>query len=135
MDISAFDANGRAPDSDAKRSMIASARSEVDELIMDIIEAGHPGVTPTVISTKHLATAILMTESDVEMKTSNYKSHLTKLGFTKVEKQIKWRGDVVRVWVKGNNFLTSNQAVRDALDQSIGGKNDQKTESDDEIPF
>lgn len=135
VDISAFDANGRAPDSDAKRSMIASARSEIDELIMDIIEAGHPGVTPTVISTKHLATAILMTESDVEMKTSNYKTHLTKLGFTKVEKQIKWRGEVVRVWVKGNNFLTDKVSIREALDQSLVGKIDQKTENDDEIPF
>ena len=135
QDISGFDANGRAPDSDAKRSMIASARSDVDELIMDIIDAGHPGVTPTVISTKHLATAILMTESDVELKTSNYKTHLSKLGFTKVEKGIKWRGEFVRTWVKGSNLLNDNHAIRDELDKSLVEKIDQKTDGDYEIPF
>jgi hypothetical protein len=133
--LDAFDPNGRAPDSDAKDSMVSASMHEEDELILDIIAAKRAGVSDTVISTKHLTTAILMIEGAVAPRSSALAAALSRLGYCKKKEQVKWKGEPCRIWVKGNKALFENDVVRHHLDKTIGEQNDENSFPEMEIPF
>ena len=118
-DLSGFRAKGRAPDSAAKDAMIAIAAHDEDEVIREIIETGLVGVSKNVVSTSHLTTHLMMTNSDIEVpKGRGIASILTRLGFNKVTKQVKWKGNTCRVWVKPLSVSQDMVKVRQLLDDT-----------------
>lgn len=135
QDLDAFEANGRAPDSAAKDSMVAASIHEEDELIMDIIASGAAGVSSEVISTSHLTTAMLMVEGAVVPKSSALASALARLGYAKRKEQVKWQGGARRIWVKGHWSWANNDEVRFRLKKTLNVKNEENDTNDLEIPF
>lgn len=115
-----FDINGSAPETPEKKRMMASSADNAESVAAAIIEQGAPGVTATVISSSHLS-RLLEIRSQVErfeMPRGMALNHmLNRLGFSKLEKQLKWQTQTHTVWVK-NGIEMTNEDVRLKLDNS-----------------
>jgi hypothetical protein len=85
-----------------KRRMMASSRDDVETVAAQIIDEGSYGVSRTVISSGCLTGALkiraAMDNFDVP-KGIEVNRMLTRLGFSQVEKVIKWDGKAHRVWI------------------------------------
>jgi hypothetical protein len=128
-DVSEFDAKGRAPDSLAKRAMVAATAHEEDEIVKEIIEEGSVGISKHIVSTSHLSAVISMGHPDIEVpKGRGMATTLSRLGFHKVSKQIKWKGAPCRVWVKRLSVTQDMTKVRELLD-------DTSEVTDEQLPF
>lgn len=121
IDLTGFVADGRAPivmsgKGDGKAHMIAESFSDEDAHLADLIEKGGHGFNNKVISIRHLNAAARRAGAEVP-----YRTRLKHLGWTQFDggKQVKWGGEVTRVWVKrGCNF--SQAEVRAELDKTEG---------------
>lgn len=132
MDLTGFRPNGRAPDSAAKRAMVSAGKHEEDEAIEDLIAAKVVGISASVISTSHLTNQLRLLPTPIEMQGRAVAICLSRMGFIRKEAQIKWRGDVLRVWVKDISIVTNNDAIKTLLDQTTLHETDEATY---EIPF
>jgi hypothetical protein len=118
---SEFNPTGRAPETDEREAMILNSRSLDEVEIRDAIEGGGHGVTRSVVSPKHLKTLLTFTgESLITPERLTF--HLRKLGYTSYGHQLKWRGEVLRVWTKGvklgKDTEANNSLLRKLLDES-----------------
>ena len=122
VDIPAsFDINGSAMMTPEKHRMLASSKDDAESVIESIISEGSVGITKKVVSSGHLSKLLEMRSKpggfDVP-KTTTLNFILTRLGYSKLDKQIKWRGEPLRIWLKdGVEF--SNEDVRSQLDGSL----------------
>jgi hypothetical protein len=110
-----FSANGSAPLTDEKSSMVAMNISHEEELVTAAIEAGGPGISEKVVMLSAIAAVVSQKSGGEMLGVKEIARVLTKLGWLKVQGQVKWRGKVVRVWVKGIS-PTHTTAIRLALD-------------------
>lgn len=132
MDMAGLNPNGRAPDSAAKRAMVSAGKHEEDEAIEDLITAKVVGISSAVISTSHLTNQLRMLPNPIEMQGRAVAIVLGRMGFIRKASQLKWRGEVLRVWVKDINTVTNNEAIKRLLDQTTLHET---YEADLEIPF
>ena len=119
-----FDADGQAPKSAAKAAMVSLNISDEELMIREVIEKGCPGVHKEVISTQHLAAALSMMENIEVPKTSAMARLLGKLGYSKMSRQVKWKGIPLRLWIRGTNWASLedakvNDRARSLLDSTI----------------
>lgn len=118
---STFDVNGSAPVTPEKRRMMASSKDDVESVVESIIAEGGAGITDKVVSTAHLSRLLTQRAPtggyDVP-KTTALTFMLARLGYSKLDKQVKWRGETLRVWVKDGVELTPED-VRSQLDNSL----------------
>lgn len=113
-----FDADGRAPESEARASAIELSRSDTETAAHDIIEAGVEGVCEQVVSSAHLSAAVkAKMGSEAELGTHRVNRLLSRLGY-KFKGRHKWRGDHRRIWVIGDGFMWSE--AKAFLDATIG---------------
>jgi hypothetical protein len=121
-----FNPKGQAPSSLAKDQMISLNTSDEFGAVKDLIEEGGYGFNDQILSSKHLSTALsLMEDVEVPKSTALHKM-LLKLGFSKMEKKIKWKGVACHVWVKGSylelfnglNEASTNDKIRSLLDEN-----------------
>lgn len=115
-----FNPNGGAPMTPEKESMRLADSDTSDDVIEDLLAAGAPGVSQKVISTSHLRTAAVEFAGDgvVDLPVGRALSKLlSRLGWSRVPKRIKWRNEACRVWVRGIR-LDNAEAVRQALDET-----------------
>ena len=96
-----FKPNGSAPLTQEKQSMIALSVSPDEEAVKAALEVGGPGVTESVICTAYLKRAIRDIDPELDLKAFSIPKVLTKMGWVKVPKQIKWNGAPQWTWVKG----------------------------------
>jgi hypothetical protein len=117
-----FDANGRAPDTAVKRTVIELSKSDLELAAEDLIEEGAEGVCAEVISSAHLTRA-LEARGLEKPATNRVSTLLTKLGFRMAfEGTRKWRGTSCRVWMK-QGLGWDWELTRARLDQT-GAEND-----------
>lgn len=116
-----FDINGSAPMTPEKKRMTASSQDDVESVIEAFIAEGAAGITDKVVSTSHLSRLLAQRAPiagfDVP-KTTALTFMLTRLGYSKLDKQVKWCGEALRVWVKNGVELTA-ECVRSQLDNSL----------------
>ena len=121
-----FNPKGQAPSSLAKDQMINLNTSDEFGAVKDLIEEGGYGFNGKILSSKHLSTALsLMDDVEVPKSTALHKM-LLKLGFSKMEKKIKWKGAACHMWVKGSYLelfngldeASTNDKIRSLLDEN-----------------
>ena len=114
----AADANGRAPETDIRRTVVELSRTETESVARDAIRCGIEGVCKTVISSAHL-TSFLITKlgDEADIKTTRTNSLLTKLGFRLLSRR-KWRLDMRKIWIAGPDRDWST--IKSELDATVG---------------
>lgn len=116
-----FDANGRAPDTDVKRTVVEMSKGDLELIAEDVIERGADGVTRAVISSAHLVRAMVSGGAEAP-STTRVNTLLTRLGYRFAMRK-KWRGEACRVWLQQGSQLSELEVVT-ALDTSSGAAND-----------
>lgn len=104
-----FDANGRAPDTDVKRTVVEMSKSDLEAAAEDLIEHGCTGVCRDVVSSAHLTRALSSGGGEVPA-TSRVNTMLTRLGFRFAFRK-KWKGEACRMWVRQGVVLSEIEAV------------------------
>lgn len=121
-----FNPMGQAPTSLAKNQMISLNASDEFSAVKDLIEEGGYGFNREILSSKHLSTALsLMDDVEVPKGTALHKM-LLKLGFSRMEKKIKWKGSACHIWVNGSGLelvkgvdeASTNDKIRLLLDEN-----------------
>jgi hypothetical protein len=115
-DLKTFNRNGRAPDSSAKKAMIAAGKSDLESIIEAIISEGKTvGVSADIISTRHLKTAILLMDDEVVISASELSRVYHRLNYMKDPTQIFWQGQNTWVWVRDHKTIGNKEVHRSAL--------------------
>jgi hypothetical protein len=102
--------------------MIAMSVSDEEDAVVSALEKGGEGVAQNVLVTSSLTELITDAGFDVSLQTSALSRVLSKLGWVKVPRQMKWRGRVCRVWVKGMAVQDSDAyrtTLRKLLDETL----------------
>lgn len=97
VDVSDFQAKGRAPDSAAKAQVVEYCRTDDEIAISDAIEAGGLGITAEVFSATSLTKA-LVDAGHSAPKTVAMNRVLQGLGYVQLAERIRWNGEKHRVW-------------------------------------
>lgn len=116
-----FDADGRAPDTVIKQTVIEMSKSDFDIVAEGLIEQGAEGVGATVISSAHLARAMKLKMVEAP-STTRLNALLTKLGF-RFRARRRWRGEACRIWVACDK-LVGDDALIDLLDETMTAHSD-----------
>ena len=108
-----FNANGRAPETAIKSTVIEMSKGYLEIAAEAIIEENQTlGVTQDVISSAHLMRAISSIEGSIPV-TSQANSLLTRLGFQMaLLKQKKWQGEPCRIWVRRGVNLSEVEMIQ-----------------------
>lgn len=107
-----FNANGRAPDTDVKRTVVELSKSDMELAAEDIIAEGCEGVCREVISSGHLTRAIEARGLE-KPSTSKVSTLMTRLGYRMAfAGQKKWRGYPCRIWVQQGNKPSEAEVMR-----------------------
>jgi len=112
-DLSQFNRNGRAPDTEEKRVMVSLGVSDELSAAKELIAQGGYGFSGQVVSTRELHKAMEATGVEVP-KSIAMKRMMTKLGFQQFPGQVKWDGYPHRVWTR--QPVTEANEVRSLLD-------------------
>jgi len=119
--VDGFDGRGSAPTTPEKSRMMASGQDDAEAVAAGIIEEGANGVTVNVLSSACLSN-ILKIKAAVEgfeVPRSTALNHmLTRMGYSKILKQIKWRGATHTLWVR-NGFTEDVERLRVELDKNL----------------
>jgi hypothetical protein len=116
IDTSAFDPDGRAPDTPERRTMALMSSNTLDQVVMDILEEGGRGITKEVFSAGRLF-GLLKIKDVAQPHNREWNSLLTRLGYQQVEKTVWWDGSSHRIWLKK---MLTNEEIREKLDKSLG---------------
>ena len=114
-----FEANGRAPMTDEKRSMIAMSVSQEEDALAIAIEKGGVGVTDTVLVVSNLRELARSIDPDANVDQRTVQRLLQKMGWRNYHNYIKWRSEKVRVWFRPGLIEEEDRVFREALNQSI----------------
>lgn len=93
-----FDANGRAPDTAVKNTVIEMSKSDLECAAEELVENGCDGVCRDVISSAHFTRALTVSGAEAP-STTRVNSLLTKLGFRFAFRK-KWKSEACRIWVR-----------------------------------
>lgn len=117
---SGFDINGSALMTPEKLRMMASSSDNAETVALSIIANGGIGITENVISSSHMSRQLEIKAQveKFEVPRGTSLNHMfTRLGYSKVEKQVKWQTQTYTIWLKDGVELTNDQ-IRLALDNS-----------------
>lgn len=118
---SEFNRNGPALLTPEKRRMMASSQDEAEGVTAQIITDGGHGVTSKVISSNCLGNLLrIRAQTDnFEVPKGQAMNHmLTRMGYSRLEKQVKWKGSPHTIWVI-NGFSDNNDDIRAELDRKV----------------
>ena len=110
-------ANERAPTTAEKASMIAMSISTEEDVVKEALAAGGRGISTEVVIVGALHAAALTLCQSEPLSVKDVTLSLKKMGWVKVPGQMKWRGSVVRCWVRGID-PACKESVRVALDKT-----------------
>lgn len=114
IDTSSFDPDGRAPDTDERKSMMLMASDSADQVIVDILDQGAPGITKFVFSSSRLMGQVQIRGGE-RPHDRGWNSTLTRLGYRQMSKTIWWQGSSHRIWAKKD--MTADE-IREILDKT-----------------
>lgn len=98
-----FTANGAAIDTVEKEQMANAGVDDVEQIVRQIVEEGAYGVSPTVLSSAMLTTAMrarAFAEGVEIPKGQSLHYLLNRMGFVKVVKPVKWSNATHRLWTR-----------------------------------
>jgi hypothetical protein len=98
IDLAGFQANGRAPATTERDSMVISGEDFTEQTIRDCIERGCSGVNIDVFCSASLM-AMVQREMGEKPDTKSWNRLLTDIGYRQV-KPSWWNGKTRRIWVK-----------------------------------
>lgn len=104
-----FDANGRAPDTKIKATVVEMSKSELDHAIADVLQSGSEGVTKNVLSSSHF-TAAIKARGIEPPATRSVPMTLGNLGFEFLGR-VRWAGDWRNIWARRGMNLGIDQAL------------------------
>jgi hypothetical protein len=108
IDLSSFDADGRAPWTEEREAMTNSSEDFTEQLVRDVITNGGSGVDKLAFSS-----VLLMGRVQVQLgekpDTRTWNRILTDLGYQQHSVQVWWNGRSHRVWTK--KLLTKDEIV------------------------
>lgn len=110
-----FDANGRAPDTAVKRTVVEMSKGDLELIAEDVIERGAVGVTREVISSAHLVRAMEAAGAEAP-STTKVNTLLTRLGY-RFQWRRQFRDKTCRIWVH-QDFNATAEAALSRLDSS-----------------
>lgn len=116
-----FDANGRAPDTEVKRTVVEMSKGDLELIAEDLIERGAEGVSKVVISSSHLVRAMVSAGAEAP-STIRVNTLLTRLGYRFALRK-KWRGEACRLWLQ-QGAVISEDAVVTALNATADASYD-----------
>jgi hypothetical protein len=115
-----FDINGSAMMTPEKQRMLASSEDEAESVAKSILAAGAHGVTARVFSSAHLS-RLLEARSrfdSFDMPQGKKLHHMfARMGFSRLDRDVKWNGVACTVWVCNGTELT-NDDIRSELSNS-----------------
>lgn len=115
-----FDVDGSAMMTPEKRKMMSSSKDTAETIAADIITTGAVGVAENVLSSSMLS-ALMENRAqfdNFEVPRSTSLNHmLTRLGYSKMEKLVKWNGRSHSIWVRDGVDMDNDQ-VRLELDRT-----------------
>lgn len=115
-----FDINGSAMMTPEKRRMMASGADDAESIAESVINAGGVGISANVFSSSCLSRVMQIKAQieSLEIPRGIALNHmLTRIGYSKLEKQIKWNDQTHTIWLK-NGVELDNEQIRTALDNS-----------------
>lgn len=112
-----FDANGRAPYTKAKSTVIEMSKSDLEMTIEDLLEHGAVGVCTEVISSAHLSRA-LKARMDEPLSTTRLQRMLSLKGY-EYQTRRWWDGQTCRIWVQHGLQLSVENSL-EKLNQTVG---------------
>ena len=120
MSLVGFDKDGEAMQTPERMLMMTNAKDDSESVAMQVIADGALGISEQVISSLCLSQQLkirgAMDNFDVPRGPAlNYM--LTRMGYSKLPKMVKWRGHPHTVWIR-NGFSEDNDAVRLELERT-----------------
>jgi hypothetical protein len=112
-----FKADGRAPHTATKDTVVEMSKSELDILAEELIEGGAVGVHKQVVSSQHLSRA-LRAKTDEPFQTTRVSRMLTAKGFRFLTRKW-WNGEACRVWTLQGEDMSVDEAIK-LLDSTTG---------------
>lgn len=120
IDLSSFNPSSRAPVTDERARMVASAKSEADDLIEELLDEGalgmHKDAFCSGILQATLRTTALMRSVEIPAAKA-WHAMLSRMGYEKLDRPIKWNGQTQKVWAK-SKFARDYDAVKQILDST-----------------
>lgn len=106
-----FDANGRAPLTEIRSTVLELSKSDLQLTAECHLEEGGVGYCHDVVSTSHLTQAI---QNSINLKpaTSQVQSLMVRLGYKRAfKKQKKWMGRPSNIWIKSSLNWTESEIM------------------------
>lgn len=114
-----FKPNSAAPETEEKALMVAMSTTDDEQVVREVIAEGGQGISDTVLSSSCLSNTLVMMDTDVSLATTSLHRTLTKIGYTKVPKRLKWNGSAHTAWVRG--LINCEPGfLRKKLDETLG---------------
>ena len=116
-----FDINGEAPWTPEKMRMMASSKDDAESIAEQLLEDGAVGVSKNVVSSAALGTALGFKASGGEFEVPKgwaMNHMLTRLGYAKFPKIVKWNGRTHTLWLR-NGFTADVEGLRSELDRTL----------------
>lgn len=104
-----FDADGRAPETATKQTVVELSKTDLELAAEDIIEQGAVGVRPDVLSSAHLTRALVAVGQEAP-KSTRVNTLLTRLGFRFAYRR-RALGEVCRIWVHQGHPMGDFDAI------------------------
>lgn len=114
-----FKADGRAPETAIKQTVIEISKSDLEVATEDLIEQGREGISKKIISSIHLTRALQRFQS-APPATTRVNRLIASMGF-RFFKRMRWNGTITNVWV-GLGTNPSDEAAIALLDSTQEGQ-------------
>lgn len=115
-----FDRNASALRTPERLAMIATSSEDAETVAAQIIEDGCHGVSKNVFSSaclNHMLKVRSLQDGFELPKTTALNHMLSRLGYSRYEKLVKWKNGVHTIWFK-DGFKPDNESIRLELDNS-----------------
>lgn len=99
LDLTSFEPDGRAPETDEKQSMKLMASDPLDQIVMDVLERGGIGITKDVFSSSCLMVQVRQIWGE-NPGNRGWNTLLTRLGYQQLPKTVWFLGTAHRIWSK-----------------------------------
>lgn len=116
-----FDIDGDAPMTPEKLKMTYSSKDDAESITEQLLEDGAVGVCVNVVSSAALSTALKLkaVAGDFEVPQGWAMNHmLTRLGYSKFPKIVKWNGRTHTLWLR-NGVTLDAEGLRSELDKTL----------------
>jgi hypothetical protein len=105
-----FDANGRAPFTSAKATVIEMSKSDLEMAVEELLENGAVGVCSEVVSSAHLSRALKARMEDT-LNTQRVHRMLSLKGYVYLTRRW-WEGQACRIWVRQGTNWNEDDALQ-----------------------